>query len=592
MLAGVSCNAKPCWKRAEKTRRTRRKVGRSVGPVRVLRVRPPTSYATYRGIEKITSFRDLEALKGGYRPRIVSPEKRGYIKFFRWANGKSTVSRILKKKEKYLSGVFSQASKREKASHVPHVEKILYRWFLAALEQRTPTSDDLLIKKAKMIHEQMSEQEVTQKSCNFSHGWLDGFKKRHGIRQWVTQGESKSVVMTDEIWEKFTAVKASLAEYEAQDIFSMDETGLFYKLLPNRTLADQQISGARKHKDRITVVLTANMDGSIKLPPLVINYCLRPRAFTRRNIKNPDNLGITWHANKDAWMTRALFEHFLLQFDSSLLRHGRKKVLLLVDNAPSHIFGHLTDQLKVTKVVFLPPRTSSRFQPMDAGIIQSFKCEYRKLMISKQIAGFEAGEVGNMDVYDAVVMLEKAWRSSVTTKTIQNCWKHCSLVPDIDQKPKRDLDLNANVEDQDLNAQMQEIASLLEVMKLKFPVNMTVEDYLNIDNTENAPTCELPEGALELVVPDGNSTALELQENENGEEEASSSVDLISYKDVQYALDIVKIYLAQQVSDTTEETKKILSVSSFIEKNQVDTVSQSTMDQSFANEYQMVRFGA
>jgi hypothetical protein len=42
------------------------------------------------------------------------------------------------------------------------------------------------------------------------------------------------------------------------------------------------------------------MDGSMKLPPLVIYDALKPRAFSSRNIQNLQNLGIMWYANKKA----------------------------------------------------------------------------------------------------------------------------------------------------------------------------------------------------------------------------------------------------------------------------------------------------
>ena len=40
------------------------------------------------------------------------------------------------------------------------------------------------------------------------------------------------------------------------------------------------------------VALTANANGSIILPPLIINQYLKPRAFTSMHILNPENLGI------------------------------------------------------------------------------------------------------------------------------------------------------------------------------------------------------------------------------------------------------------------------------------------------------------
>jgi hypothetical protein len=38
----------------------------------------------------------------------------------------------------------------------------------------------------------------------------------------------------------------------------MDETGLFWKLVPDRTLATEARSGGKKSKDRVTLVFTCN----------------------------------------------------------------------------------------------------------------------------------------------------------------------------------------------------------------------------------------------------------------------------------------------------------------------------------------------
>ncbi|KAL2652494.1 hypothetical protein R1flu_020622 [Riccia fluitans] len=121
------------------------------------------------------------------------------------------------------------------------------------------------------------------------------------------------------------------------------------------------------------------MDGSIKLKPLVINESLKPMEFSHKHVKNLNNLGNAWYANTKAWMNGAVSEKFLQKFDVDMIRRKRKQVILLVDNKPCHIREHLP--LKVTTVVWLPPNTIARFQPMDAGIIKSFKSQYNKLLV-------------------------------------------------------------------------------------------------------------------------------------------------------------------------------------------------------------------
>ena len=63
-----------------------------------------------------------------------------------------------------------------------------------------------------------------------------------------------------------------LARYTSDDIYNADERGLFYKCLPNKTytLKGENASRNKKEsKDKLTVLVAANMSGTDKLMPLV-----------------------------------------------------------------------------------------------------------------------------------------------------------------------------------------------------------------------------------------------------------------------------------------------------------------------------------
>ncbi|KAL4098294.1 hypothetical protein QTP88_022932 [Uroleucon formosanum] len=95
-----------------------------------------------------------------------------------------------------------------------------------------------------------------------------------------------------------------LVDYDARDIFNADETGLFYKCLPDSTLTfkNEKCHGGKNSKERITVMLAANMDGSQKLKPLMIGKFANPRYF-----KNVKSFPLIYRSNKKAWMTDVLF---------------------------------------------------------------------------------------------------------------------------------------------------------------------------------------------------------------------------------------------------------------------------------------------
>ena len=117
----------------------------------------------------------------------------------------------------------------------------------------------------------------------------------------------------------------------------------------------------------------------------------------------------------------------------------KEKVLLLVDYFSGHWIANVASQLRVTRLEFLLPNTTSRFQPMDAGIIASFKAQYRKLMIRYQIDCLTANTVFAIDVYQAVTMVVKAWHIGVTSSTIVNCWRHTGVLSSLSDRERDDL---------------------------------------------------------------------------------------------------------------------------------------------------------
>jgi hypothetical protein len=56
-------------------------------------------------------------------------------------------------------------------------------------------------------------------------------------------------------------------DYEDCDILNIDETALYWKMAPDRTLATKAQAGGKKSKDCITLALTSNADGSKTFKP-------------------------------------------------------------------------------------------------------------------------------------------------------------------------------------------------------------------------------------------------------------------------------------------------------------------------------------
>ena len=217
-----------------------------------------------------------------------------------------------------------------------------------------------------------------------------------------------------EDWKVLT-LKPLLEQYNPCDIYNADETGLFYKCLPSRTLAfkGQTCSGM------ITLLGDANMDGSDKLLLLTIGKLEKPR-----HMKNIKSLPTSYKWNSKSWMTGKTFEEWVRKLDQSFLLKG-KSVLLFIDNCAAH--PQIKD-LRAVKLVFLPPNTTSVLQPCDQGIIQNLKTFYHKRILKRLLADIGNGggtSHSNMTILDAMT-IAYAW-NEVKQETIVNCFRHAGF---------------------------------------------------------------------------------------------------------------------------------------------------------------------
>ncbi|XP_042894041.1 tigger transposable element-derived protein 4-like [Penaeus japonicus] len=89
----------------------------------------------------------------------------------------------------------------------------------------------------RMVKEKALEYAASQGIDEFkgSTGWLDKFKTRHNINCTVLSGEGATVCSeTVEMWKD--RLPEIIRPYDQKDILNLDESGLFYRALPDRTL--------------------------------------------------------------------------------------------------------------------------------------------------------------------------------------------------------------------------------------------------------------------------------------------------------------------------------------------------------------------
>jgi hypothetical protein len=143
----------------------------------------------------------------------------------------------------------------------------------------------------------------------------------------------------------------------------------------NNSLASNQLESHKQNKERITLAICCNGDGSDRFPLWVIGKYKNPCSF--KNI-NKNTFGCQYWDNSSAWMMWEIFLEWLRGFDLHVLGH---KVLFIMDNFNGHIpLDQLPNhiQLRNTIIFYLPLNATSKIQPCDVGIIRSFKAYYRR----------------------------------------------------------------------------------------------------------------------------------------------------------------------------------------------------------------------
>jgi hypothetical protein len=378
----------------------------------------------------------------------------------------SNISNIVKNREKIIyefeNGQLDSSRKKMRSAKFPELEKALIQ-FMEKVHNETdlPLNGILLKEKALIFADKLGLE-----NFNASGGWLDRFRERYGIKFSAIHGESKSVnenVVNDWTTNKLPDI---IQNYEPKDVFNGDEFGLFYKCLPNKkmTLKGQSCSGGKQSKERITVFIACNMDGSEKLKMTVIGKYQKPHCF-----KNFKNKPVNYFSNKTAWMKDCIFKEVLEEINKNMIKQNRK-ILFFVDNCSAH-----PENLKFSnvKIMFLPANTTARLQPCDAGIIAWIKKNYRIKLVRKLLVAYENKEDLKIDLKDAILLLHSSWKE-LKSSTVKNCFKKCGFNTESQNDETEDNDLEENTN-------WENLASHLEL-------NLSFTDYITMD--DNLTVCE------------------------------------------------------------------------------------------------------
>ena len=164
----------------------------------------------------------------------------------------------------------------------------------------------------------------------------------------------------------------------------------------------------------------------------------------------------------------------------------------------------------------MPKYTTSRLQPLDAGIIRAFNCKYRKLLVKFKyvVSRVDEGKRAS-DIIQNVTILRAIHWLQASEKAIQQCFRKCGF------KATHTTDLDNGI-DEEFQSTFQHL-SCSEDVSLKefigFDDNLvTLENEINNDLVDWGETsCD--EAARKVLPIKRQASVEEQSESEESDEE-------------------------------------------------------------------------
>jgi hypothetical protein len=443
----------------------------------------------------------------------------------------STVSESLSAKFRHLDSEESTSNasqqQRERALRWPELDRALIKWVQES-QSTLPLTGEAIKEKATRFWRLLDCYQGMEVPM-FSNGWLNSFKKRHQIKSRARFGEEASINNTL-IQQQITQVQAIARMYPPCDVYNCDETGIYWKMIPDRGLSTEKLPGVKKEKERITAHFCCNADGSDKLPVWFIGKAAKPRCFGSANI-NISNLNCIWRHNGKAWMVTEIMLEWLQWFG----RHvSQRRVLLIMDNFSAHetavklaaeqgLIQHVT-------ICWLPPNSTARTQPLDQGIIRTFKAYYRRKWVEYLLDEYDLqhNPLKTINILKVIRWSISAW-NLVKVTTIQNCWTRSKLL---------------EFHNEESNELGQETARLQAVMD-QLQLSGRIQQAMSLDNLLN-PEEEVVQDVVQEEELELQIAGLINPQPDYESEEEEEVIPPISVSAALSALQTLRVYEEQQ----------------------------------------------
>ena len=295
-------------------------------------------------------------------------------------------------------------------------EKALEEYILKMQEYGYPLSmDQLRLKVPEMVQDRVTPF----RDSILGNGWIKWFKKRHpNLTLRLSEGLefSRAKGLCPENVRSFYSNLEQLynkENYPAERIWNSDEIGAQAgRNSGGRVWARKGSRFVHKFLPNLTCVNAAGDH----IPSF---YIFRGKRLRSNYVIRCDDRVATAMQTK-AWMTAALFSHWISHFIRCLEKKGgishERRHLLILDEHNFHITLEVMHKCREVglDLLTLPSHTSHRLQPLDVGVFAPFKCYFRRYRDAWSVNNKGKGT----SKQTLVMWVLKALKRALTTRNI------------------------------------------------------------------------------------------------------------------------------------------------------------------------------
>ncbi|XP_065892463.1 tigger transposable element-derived protein 2-like [Dysidea avara] len=398
------------------------------------------------------------------------------------------------------------------------LEKALFIWFKQKREDGIPISGSILKAKALELHKRLQELRSSGTAVN------DG-------------------------------------GYRLEQVFNCDETGLYYKLLPTKTLAahfEKSAAGRKTQKERVTINACSNITGTIKLPLMFIGKARKPRCFKHIDV---DSLPVVYKNQSNAWMNCELFSdwfhsHFVPFVQEALKKEGiAPRAMLLLDNCSAHPDEEeLVSNDKKVVAKFLPPNVTAFIQPMDQGVLSSIKRRYRRKILEDLVLQDADGKpvldfLKSINVLRVIGLISSCW-NEISSTTLRKSWR--KIFPIEESLPLSSSETSLPLASPPANDDEPSDADFCETLQLMVSdaEEMDITEWLQADENDQGYAHLDDQEIVEFVATEHGDDTCNNDDDDN-DDEVQVQPCRVSHAEAAVCADKLLIWLQKQ--DESEE---------------------------------------